>query len=90
MHTFAYNQKGPSEVRMIYEQLEELMESVESETAQWRRPRILHQQPHITWDNFFSGDEIMMYAAEKGFGLTMTCHRDRLPKGIPGKRQVLA
>jgi hypothetical protein len=37
----------------------------------------------MTWDNFFSGDAIFEYAAVKGFGLTMTCRRDRLPnKGI--------
>jgi hypothetical protein len=41
----------------------------------------------MTWDNFFSGDDIMMYAAEQGFGLTMTCRHDRLPesKVIAGK-----
>jgi hypothetical protein len=37
----------------------------------------------MTWDNFFSGDNILAYACEKGFGLTMTCRRDRLPdKGV--------
>ena len=39
--------------------------------------------PHITWDNYFSGDQIMEYAAENGWGLTMTCRRDRLPSDIP-------
>jgi hypothetical protein len=86
-HEYAFGQKGPSEVKMIYEQLELLMKPVETETAAWRRPIILHHKPHMTWDNFFSGDDITQYAAEKGFGLTMTCRRDRLPdnKNILGK-----
>ena len=29
------------------------------------------------------GDKIMDYAGEHGFGLTMTCRRDRLPKDVP-------
>jgi hypothetical protein len=71
----------------MYEQLELLMKPVETDVVAWRRPIILHHKPHMTWDNFFSGDDITQYAAEKGFGLTMTCRRDRLPdsKNIPGK-----
>jgi hypothetical protein len=90
LHDYPFTQKGPSEVRMIYEQLELLMKPVESDKARWRRPIILPSKPHITWDNFFSGDDILEYAAEKGFGLTMTCRRDRLPGcgakgGVPSK-----
>jgi hypothetical protein len=96
LHDYAYSQKGPSEVRMIYEQLELLMplpqttddDTTDDDTAPQVAPYaphrgILRQKPHITWDNFFSGDEIFEYACEKGFGLTMTCRRDRLPgKGV--------
>jgi hypothetical protein len=89
LHDYAYTQKGPSEVRMIYEQLELLMKPVESDVVRFRRPIIMNSKPHITWDNFFSGDDILHYAAEKGFGLTMTSRRDRLPGcsggGIPSK-----
>jgi len=46
---------------------------------------LFQDKPHITWDNFFSGDEIMECAADQGFGLTMTCRRDRLPSGVPKK-----
>ena len=72
---------------MIYEQLELLMSPVETDVVGWRRPIILHSKPHMTWDNFFSGDDILEYACNKGFGLTMTCRRDRLPgaKVIPVK-----
>ena len=75
---------------MIYEQLELLMNVAATEQdededdaplAPLLAPHrgILRKQPHMTWDNFFSGDAILEYAAEKGFGLTMTCRRDRLP-----------
>jgi hypothetical protein len=62
---------------MIYEQLELLMVPVVSGSSQ--RQSILPSKPHMTWDNFFSGDDILEYACDKGFGLTMTCRRDRLP-----------
>ena len=39
----------------------------------------------MTWDNYFSGDAIMEYAYDQGFGFTSTIRRDRLPKGVPGK-----
>jgi len=44
---------------------------------------LFQTKPHMTWDNYFSGDEIMNYAAEQGFGVTMTCRRDRLPNNVP-------
>ena len=67
---------------MIYDKLQELM----MPNAEIFRPvGILREQPHMTWDNYFSGHEIFNYAAENGFGLTMTCRRDRLPKEVPAK-----
>ena len=44
---------------------------------------IFREKPHLTWDNYFSGDDIMMHAGQRGFGLTMTCRQDCLPKDIP-------
>jgi len=37
----------------------------------------------VTCDNYFSRDVLLKHARKEGFGLTMTCRRDRLPKGIP-------
>jgi hypothetical protein len=34
---------------------------------------IFQQNPHFTFDNYFSGDDIMNYAANEKIGLTMTC-----------------
>lgn len=39
--------------------------------------------PPFTWDNYFSGDQIMDYVGGQGFDLMMTCMRDRLPKEVP-------
>ena len=47
------------------------------------RRKLYSQMPHLTWDNHFSGDTIIDYAGGHGFGLTMTCRRDRLPKDVP-------
>jgi hypothetical protein len=38
--------------------------------------------PHITADNHFSGDNIMKFMGGKGYGFTVTCHRDCFPVGI--------
>ena len=41
---------------------------------------LFSQYPHMTWDNYFSGDEIMNYLGERGYGAIMTSRRDQLPK----------
>ena len=80
LHPKHYNQAGPNEVRLVWEKLQPLFAP-----NAYRTRGIFREKPHFTCDNFFSGDEIMEYAATEGFGLTMTCRRDRLPKGIPKK-----
>ena len=73
---------GPNEVRQLWEsQLRELTRPSNSLVG---RP-IFSQKPHMTFDNFFSGEAIMEYAAEEGFGFTSTVARNRLPKGVPEK-----
>jgi len=39
----------------------------------------------MTWDNFFSGDQTMEYAATKGIGLTCTVNRGRLHSKVPSQ-----
>lgn len=82
LQTKYWNSQGENEVRLIYE---ELIPLITGGTTNRPRPLFKGEKPHITWDNFFSGDNIMQYAAEQGFGFTSTCRRDRLPKGIPSK-----
>lgn len=44
--------------------------------------KIYRSFPHGTWDNYFSGDKIFDWVGQNGFGVTMTCRRDRLPADI--------
>jgi hypothetical protein len=71
--------EGPNEVRMIVNQILPL---IEGQMADSRR-QIWRIMPHMTWDNYFSGCLVFKFLGELGFGATMTCRRDRLPKEIP-------
>lgn len=46
------------------------------------KKQIFRKPPHFTADNHFSGDHVMKFIGERGFGMTMTCRRDRLPEGL--------
>jgi len=71
---------GPLEVKLIMEKILPMVEG-EAGTAQ----KLYTEKPHSTWDNYFSGDKIMDWLGENGFGGTMTTRRDRLQSGIPGE-----
>jgi len=71
---------GPNEVYLLWQKLERLLHGNE-----FRPHGIFRCKPHITCDNYFSGDCILKYALQEKFGLTMTCRRDRLPAKVPGK-----
>jgi hypothetical protein len=74
-----FTRQGPMEVRMIMEDMKRLVTGEEGDG----RRQIFREKPHSTWDNFFSGDDINDWIGLNGFGVTMTCRRDRLPKGVP-------
>jgi hypothetical protein len=74
-----WTRQGPLEVWMIMEDLNHL---VKGEKANGRC-QIFQEKPHSTWDNFFSGEDINDWIGQNGFGVTMTCRQDRLPKVIP-------
>ena len=75
-----WNAMGPIECRKMLEKLIPMVDGEDGETK-----KLYSNRPHSTWDNHFSGDQMMQWAGENGFGLTMTCRRDRLPKGVEGK-----
>ena len=50
-----------------------------------KRKQIFEEPPHITMDNFFSGDMVLNFLGQEGWKATMTCRRDRLPQGVPKK-----
>jgi len=74
-----FTMEGPNEVRMVADILEGMVQKVPGDGG------IFRTYPHMTWDNYFSGDSIMDYLGKKGFGATMTCRRDRFPEKIPKK-----
>jgi hypothetical protein len=84
LHTKApgWTTQGPFEVRMIMEMITPMIEGQEPLLGQ---RQIYREKPHSTWDNYFSGDKIFSWLGENGFGSTMTCRRDRLPKEIPAE-----
>ena len=47
--------------------------------------KVFGEKPHTTWDNDFSGDLVMDWLGQNGFGSTTTCRRDRLPSGVPNQ-----
>ncbi|CAJ1953548.1 unnamed protein product [Cylindrotheca closterium] len=72
-----FAKQGPNEVRMIVEKLDCLISKEDGDG------KIFREKPHITLDNFFSGDETLDHLGELGFAATMTSRRDRLPAGVP-------
>lgn len=72
-----FAKQGPNEVRMLLLQLDQLISKEPGDG------KIFREKPHMTFDNFFSGDEIMDHIGQLGFAATMTCRRDRLPTGVP-------
>jgi hypothetical protein len=74
-----FTRQGPKEVHMILEDLKHLCQGEEADG----RRQIFKTKPHSTWDNYFSGCTINDWIGANGYGCTMTCRRDRLPKGIP-------
>ena len=73
--------QGPCEARRIAEMIKPM---VEKEPQVQGVKKLFQDYPHFTWDNHFSGDQIMDWLGENGFSATMTCRRNRLPKDIPG------
>ena len=72
-----FSAEGPAEVRSCIDELEKHVIGRDSE-----KKKIFKKCPHITFDNYFSGEDICHYAGKKGFGLLMTNRRDRLPKEV--------
>ena len=75
-----WTRAGPSEVRMIMEKIRVL---VQGEVPSGTSRQIFKIKPNSTWDNYFSGDEVIDWMGANGFGVLMTCRRDRLPKNVP-------
>mgnify|MGYP007080232562 CR=1 FL=1 len=91
LHHKHFSVPGSNEVKLMCDQLLEMIDDesafeINQYNRDYRRPRpILHEKPHITWDNYFSGDQTMKYAVEHGIGITCTVNRGRLPREVPSR-----
>lgn len=72
-----WNKQGPLEVRLIMESIAPFVEGGNGDRVLW------DVKPHSTWDNHFSGCQILDWLGDEGYGATMTCRRDRLPDKVP-------
>ena len=75
--------EGPSEVRQLIEN--HIAHLVVGNDPKESKQQIFAEKPHSTWDNYFSGDQILNWLGSQGYGATMTFRRDRLPKDVPDK-----
>ena len=93
LHTKHFGYEGNNEVKMI---VDELLPFVKNDThgdadahsyeeGLYKPKPLFSEPPHVTWDNFFSGDNSVTCCAEKGFGFTSTVNRGRLPGKVPTK-----
>ena len=73
-----WTKEGPNEVKRLIELLQPM---VIGEVQKPHTRQIFREKPHSTWDNYFSGDEVLDYLGKNGFAATMTCQRNRLPNG---------
>jgi len=85
LHPKHFTTEGANEVKMICDQLLEMLINQEDDDSvnPYMPKQIFREKPHITWDNYFSGDQTMQCIAEKGLGITCTVNRDCLPGKVP-------
>jgi hypothetical protein len=83
-----FNAEGKFEIKYLIDHIEKLVvgnapneelnvvlcpPSGHGESTSYTRRRIYLRPPHITCDNHFSGDNVLDYAGERGFGITQMC-----------------
>ena len=87
--------EGTNEVRLLWARIKPMVAGIEDDDDDSDEENvnpllpsksiIFTEKPHITFDNYFSGDNTLAYVAKEGFGCTMTVSRNCLPSGIPKK-----
>ena len=87
-----FTAEGPAEMYHLLNTINRMVHTTPETTVSYRNHRgleitypvkkIYYSTPHGTADNHFSGEAIMNYAGGLGFGLTVTCRRDRFPNGL--------
>ena len=69
--------EGPCEVRSCIDFLDNYVVGKGGDEK-----KIFSKEPHMTFDNYFSGEVIFQYAGNRKWGLAMTTRRDRQPKAV--------
>ena len=92
-----FNQEGPAEIVQMVSEIDKLIQGNRSpdnddmysllshpsgKTVRYPKKAIFTMAPHIVADNYFSGEHVMDFMGKKGYGMTATCRRDRIPKAI--------
>ena len=93
-----FQQEGPSEVYNLCYQLATMVidktnENKDGEVVTVKNlinrrvytvpiKKVYLKRPHITAGNHFSGENVMLFMGENGFGMTVTCHQDQFPPGL--------
>ena len=92
--TAPFKQVGQSEVIMMVEMLDKLIvgTAVQPTTTLmhpttgveevYLQKKIYTKPPHIVADNFFTSDLLMDYMGERGYGMTGTCAKNRIPEEL--------
>ena len=75
---------GPLEVRRVTEKVRKMVMDGE-DIKDGSTKKVFRENPHTTWDNYFSGDLLMDWLGHNGFGHKMTCRSDRLPSVVPNQ-----
>ena len=85
-HRHRLHVKHPGFNLWVNIEVKEIMEVMKLMVEGWEgdERKTFCEHPHSTWENYFSGDQIMNWLGGNGFGSTMTCRRDRLPGEIEG------
>ena len=82
--TAPFNQQGPHEVSKLVEKVRPLIKGMPQNIGDKRR-QIFLRPPHLTFDNYFSGEHVAAYLGRGGFGAMMTMARNRVPPSIDQK-----
>ena len=89
-----FGQEGPAEMHYLLSRLEQHLSGAEPSSEPYRNPwngpmtatyinKIIYEtRGHGAADNHFSGDNVLHFAGELGYGLTITNRRDRFPKQL--------
>mgnify|MGYP006199996059 CR=1 FL=1 len=96
VRTAPFKHTGQSEVTMLVKMIDQMTVDGTNDDApkisipnpsssnnfEYTMKKVYTKPPHIVADNFFSSDALMDWLGGKGYGMTATCARDRIPTDL--------